>query len=449
MDDIQSQLIRYCRSNTVRYLSDIYNSKSLFEILSKERDEIIHSRMLRWLFELDDLPCSWHDYPIMKLLLRLIERADQQNKSIDAELKTDILSGRAKITIKKVELEIPTTGIKVNGQSGLIDILIECDVDGKADISKLVICIENKVESREHDYQTWKYYSYLKGVEKAKNLLNENNEPLKDDKIEIEGESKYEPTKEERQLFVVLTPHAESEMDTFRCSCPAYIHINYQDVMDYILSELLKMKDLNRRSYFILKEYADTLSLPYINNKNTVEIMAINKEHSKLLTHFWEENKQLIIAALNAFQLDSNQDEEERNQIEQATKLLSQRSNRFTVVINGNISYNLKMWEVAKLVCDYLLQKANYSIEVINDKLKVERITTLLIHQEEFDQLNDKDKGRWKKLGSNPDIYVSSQWYYNVTENIKKPNFTIFVKKVHELNIGIDILDQNVQVKQK
>ena len=152
---------------------------------------------------------------------------------------------------------------------------------------------------------------------------------------------------------------------------------------------------------------------------------------------------------MNAFQLDSNQDEEERNQIEQATKLLSQRSNRFTVVINGNISYNLKMWEVAKLVCDYLLQKANYSIEVINDKLKVERITTLLIHQEEFDQLNDKDKGRWKKLGSNPDIYVSSQWYYNVTENIKKPNFTIFVKKVHELNIGIDILDQNIQVKQK
>lgn len=97
MDEIQTQLIKYHRRHSVWYLTDIYNNKSLFEIILKERDEKIHSRMIKWLFELDSLPCNRRGFPIMNLLLRIFERAKQQNVVISTNQEKDILVGKALI----------------------------------------------------------------------------------------------------------------------------------------------------------------------------------------------------------------------------------------------------------------------------------------------------------------------------------------------------------------
>ena len=177
-------LLNLNRSANYQRLRETFKSKSLFEIASKERDERTHSSYIQWLLRDSDVPCDWRDSTIAHLLDIILFRAKEQGLDIDSDIKRSILSRSGKITLMSVEKEKPTSGVKVNGKSGFIDLLITCNVacpkenkkENKSkpiEIKPIEICIENKVGSDEHDDQTWKYWLYLKGPKGLESVKNQ------------------------------------------------------------------------------------------------------------------------------------------------------------------------------------------------------------------------------------------------------------------------------------
>ena len=80
--ELTQELVRFNNSDVVKSLQDTYSSKSFFDILEITRDELGHSHVIKWLFLLDNLPCSWRHYPIMSFLDLIIRNAENQNKDI-------------------------------------------------------------------------------------------------------------------------------------------------------------------------------------------------------------------------------------------------------------------------------------------------------------------------------------------------------------------------------
>ena len=440
-----NDLMRYNNSNASKALFKKYKTKSFFEILAKDTDELIHSKMLKWLFELDDLPCEWKSYPIMNLLDVILKRADSQNKlvEIDDDLRRAILLRNVKISVKNVQIEVPTLGVKINykgkKESGRSDIVIECEADFAQKSRKLVICVENKIDTSEHNFQTWKYYAYFAGKE----LVSQSKINNEID-VYFENGYNYDKKEDEIQLFVFLTPHSDLEMDDIiegklkeACSCPHYIHINYQDIMNHVLINLQNLENLDVRTKSFVTEYMNTLSIPYIYNNRKHQIMAMSNEDSKLLADFWNENKQLILASLQAFVGDYNQEEEERDIANQALGLLS-KSNTFSVVINGDKFSNLKMTDVTEKVAFFLIQKykEKNSDKINKDSLgninkQINCVPTFIIEKSEYDSKSQRDKARWRNIKDSADFYVTTEWKYfkNSHEN-ENTNFKKFVKLI-------------------
>lgn len=426
----KEELERFDKSEAKTILSKKYETKSFFEIIAKDTDELIHSKILKWIFELKNLPCKENAYPIYNLLRVVLERAKEQNKSNEIdEIIKDIIDNDVQITVKGVYLEVPTIGVTVGKESGRCDLIIECDIMVNALNKKLTICIENKIDTDEHSSQTWKYYAYLAGKE----AVEEEEDP--GIKIEIDDDCKR---KADFLLFLFLTPHSNLEMEEITnkgenaCSCPHFIHINYQDLMDRVLTNLYNLKELDPRTKTFVSEYMNTLSIPYIENNRKHHIMAMTTEDSELLRKFWNENKSLILASLNAFVNDANQDEEERNSAKKAFELLSRPRYLFTFTFKGSTVKNLKMAEVAEHVATYLLQtRTPQKINLLFRKIK----KNFMIHDNQYKTISKKkEKDRWRQLETFPEYYVSTQWSYNVTENIKKPNFPRFMEIVNSMN---------------
>ena len=317
-----------------------------------------------------------------------------------------------------------------------------CDIELPNETKTLTICIENKIDTDEHSFQTWKYYAYLVG-ETVKDEINE----IEGVEIEFNGNNCPEEAGD-FQLFVFLTPHSNLEMEelkntnTISCSCPHYIHINYQDIMDHVLTKLRDMKDLDLRIKTLVSEYMNTLSIPFINNNRKHQIMAMTDEDSKLLGKFWEENQSLILASLYAFTNDSNQDEEARYQAKKATELLSS-FHTFSVSMNGVVTNDLRMSDVAERVAEYLLGKgckpAKINSQVYNARNK------FLITSDDYSKRivdsngKEKEPSRWRQLSNYPDYYVTTQWSYNITKSVKNPNFRKFMKIINDSKYDIKV----------
>ena len=444
-----NELMRYNNSNVSKALFKKYKTKSFFEILAKDTDELIHSKMLKWLFELNDLPCEWKSYPIMNLLEVILNRADTQNKlgEIDDDLRRAILLRNAKISVRNVQIEVPTIGViisyKGKKESGRSDIVIECEIEFAQKSKKLVICIENKIDTSEHNFQTWKYYAYFAGQE-AVEKSTINNEI----KISFDKGYNYDK-KDEIQLFVFLTPHSDLEMDDINqgelkeaCSCPHYIHINYQDIMNHVLIDLQNLENLDVRTKSFVTEYMNTLSIPYIYNNRKHQIMAISNEDSKLLTDFWKENKQLILASLQAFVNDGNQEEEERKNVNNALSLLS-KSHTFSVVTKEGQFSNLKMTDVAEKVARHFLLSGN---EVSDINKQIDVVPKFIIENTEYEKITKAkatDKSRWRKIEGFPEYYVTTQWnFFEKGKESDKTNFKKFLKKISDSDWGIKVIDE-------
>ena len=285
--DVTSELLKFNSNRENRELMAFYNRKSYMELLGVARKEEQHSAFLAWLLKGSDIECNIEDSPMMWFLQVLANRENTiRNKNIrmPTQLKSAILSRTLKFHIEEVKNEkkvrdvndtyFKAKNIKCEDE---LDIYIKLSIQGIPIIDELEIIIENKIFSKEEgpkrnatttygtQCQTVRYYMAC-----CKNK-NKNN----------------------FQLYVYLCPDP-TRYSTNNCQSRNYIHIYYQDLLNYILIPLVDKTD-SERIRLIIREYIDCLSLPTLDVKESKRVvLARSTEEEKALDEFKTRNMELL-----------------------------------------------------------------------------------------------------------------------------------------------------------
>ncbi|MEE0985802.1 MAG: hypothetical protein UH687_09295 [Bacteroidaceae bacterium] len=102
--------------------------------------------------------------------------------------------------------------------------------------------------------------------------------------------------------------HYEGLNRKMRPECPHYIHICYQDIVDYVIEPLLIDEGLDTDKRNMLREYVSCLELPAMPDSESehqqadLSIMAIGSRERHLVRAFMEDdvNRWLISKAVEA-----------------------------------------------------------------------------------------------------------------------------------------------------
>ena len=482
----KTQLVRYNNSLIVKSLQDAYSSKSFFDILEITRSELGHSHVIKWLFLLDNLSCGWKDYPILSFLDLVLKNAEEQNKAIDETFADKILLRDAIVLVENIELEKTTNGVtatnnKGEQSKGRIDILIECNIkytDDNNEINrKLKICIENKVDSSEHDWQTWKYYAYLAGKDAIKeeftekvvnNIITFSQGGDDDTKISYNKNYDYNKKEDEIQLFVFLTPKKDEEI-----SCHHFVVVTYQDLMDGVLVKLSKQNNLLPKDKLFLDEYMSALSIPFMDEKKQKEmpILAIREEDVDRLDKFFEENTELIKSvikeiykiegdkdkkcetfwknngrfiknALNAYVIVEKRRNTNPNGLSTKPTLaeillgITKRNKKYPSWIwikrGGNYNKYETLIDAVKEIVSFLLERSG-GIDNVNEYLSSKKVVVpyqLVLRKDEPKKLGGKDRYTSFVGDKGNTYYVSTQWSAKTPED----NFFMLVNATNAID---------------
>ena len=382
----------------VQRLASYYTNQSIPEIFKISRKEESHSAFLAWLFT----PTANHELGNVPLIL-FIElyircyHKQEHRFSISQELEVAILTRTISIISADVRTEVATA-------KGRTDIEIYCNVSipGSA-IEKLRIIIENKVYSKEQNCQTQRYYDYHDSS-RARN-----------------GKGDYI----EECLYIYLTPPTNNK----DADCPYFVHLTYQNLLDYVLEILLVRSNLNERTRFVLNEYISSLSVPseYINKEGKTmkskTILAINEKERDVLQSFWGKYKSLVIAALTAISLDENASDEERKEansvLQSVQKFEGKKYYRYSIDNQGRYSVGRV---VVELIRRYININHAVSLESINNIFQQPVSGKLALTLAEAIKENTTPKGSkgtcYKRyftefplvLPNGNEIAISSQW---------------------------------------
>ena len=292
---LKKGIIDLTNSDEFRRIKSYYNKKTFFGILELSRDEKSHTKFLHWLFSPQESH-GLNDFALKRLLelLVLVKNNQQaQNDKIEFPDGIDdtIICGNYELIIERVEKE------KKRGDYGDPDlefffdfIIIEHNYDNAEETNakkKLHIILENKVGSSEiitekngiKEYQSERYYDYGK------------NEVC-----------------DRETIYIFLTPMKSYEFDERTepiCKSKAYIGLNYQSLVDYVIEPCFCECESQGAKLFI-GEYLRTLGQPSLEFDDTnkikeeVRIMAIQKDEAELLNNFWEANSPIIEALMSA-----------------------------------------------------------------------------------------------------------------------------------------------------
>lgn len=343
-----------------RLMMDFYKSKSMMEIMGKVRDENAHSAFLAWLFKGDDVATQRNNSPLMWLLQLLLKREgtaksnpfSSPSPSIKA-IKEKILNRTLKFEINEVQSQKPVKDVCVhNGKTNYsdffdvnyhkqgytddkLDIYIHCSLHDCPGYDELEIIIENKILANEGG---------PKPKSKQKFVNQKNSAVSYDDQFQTVRyyracqsiKSTSSNAKQKLQLFVFLyaTPGSESVQKDY------YIHINYQDVLDYILTPMMQANNVSERVKMLLKEYSDSLSIPTMDEPTRKRIvMAVSADEMRRLSSFKSRNKDFLLAICKAFVAEAN------NKTTPSDDLLisfaKSNKNLFYAVLNNNSTTSL------------------------------------------------------------------------------------------------------------
>ena len=310
--DVINLLREYNQNPDNKRLKALYSGRTVFDIIGKGRNETAHSAFLEWLLSGRDITGTSTENALTGLLDILVRRISEQKSDWREDEKiiaisNALLSRTLKITNIKSQTEkvIPKTK---SGKNDAVDIWITCDVEGAGNISKFEFYIENKIGSKE-------------GGPKSE---------LDDDYNKLHQTERYHKAffyaaEDVYQFFVYLSAATNLEditNDNRPCHSKHFICINYQDIYDDILSQLLESEKLANKEEYLIKEYVKVLSIPMVfakedkADKNTSSdsinrsiILATSKEEKELLLKYWRTNQILILIAMQAYE-DSDEDEQ-------------------------------------------------------------------------------------------------------------------------------------------
>lgn len=404
--DYVNAIIQFNTDPEIIALREKYSDPSFFEVISKERSETTYSAFLKWVFQ-DCAIGKGTISPILQLLNILVKRDQEQKEGrvekIDDKLRNAILSGGVKIKTTKVDTELSIAEYlerldeeggnlqespkEENGKSQnasqkdnrkkKLDIFIDCDVEiNGSNYQRLQIIIENKIDSREGENQTICYYESTKRQQEDNILqLYVYLSPLASNKL-----TNLYQKKEEK-----LTTKKDSN-EKLRCESKYFIHINYQDILDCIITPLLASNSISSRSRFFLEEFKNQLTYPNLESGELS--IAIGQENIEQFTSLYSSYQQLIINSaiaysekafkwVNGFIQEDKGKGAKKFNIEETACFVTfweQNSKLLLAIMNGiNANERMKIEKLIKIVSSR--KKSTYKI-YINGKTITKKTVT-------------------------------------------------------------------------
>lgn len=385
IDQIRDEIINFKNDPDFQKLENFYYSKSFSEILGVSRREISHSGFLAWL--LGNLEShNLGEFPIKKFLDIILKFSNDKLKSKHSDLFNSFVTEDYLIERLFIKSEYAIKNV------GRLDIYIELTllIAGKTKHIKLVI--ENKVESRENNDQTNSYFNFFNPTENDANIV----------------------------IYVYLTPISTLELIELtepECNCKAFIQINYQSIVDYLIEPALN-QNISSRTQNILTEYLKSLSQPSIDQEADGHkqelIMALGSEERKLLSSFWEKNQKLILASLYAISSDPAQEKDTRDSIREALDSLSSDKDRSTYNIKYNgavFKRNFKKSDIGLQTINLLSEKGLIDQNIIN-YLKEDKSCSFLLLKKKEDFTETEIKYRKYKTNDAPELIFNGEEFY-------------------------------------
>lgn len=284
------QLLTIFNRNIVKNAEflDYLDKKNTPEIISKARNESMHSRFIAELLSGSFFKGDSHESTLLHFLDIILYRAGKEDKvmEINEHLRKAILTHS--VMFEKVESECELSVKKYQEEYAKFETQNRAEKDDCIDIylkfklltpiaghHELEIFIDNKVNTLEHDSQTTRCFEAC---------------------CNCEDERPF-------QLFVYLTPQSIRDMDYYvglnremRPTCPNYIHICYQDILDCVIEPLLIDEGLDTDRRTMLREYVSCLELPAMSDsesgqqENDLSIMAIGSKEKQLIGAFLKDD---------------------------------------------------------------------------------------------------------------------------------------------------------------
>ena len=219
-------------NNDLDSLEAVLNEFNSFNILGIAQHEIRHSNILSWLFD----PNGNHNLGDM-FLKKFLSEAIVTNENIDIKLNVfDIQMMTLRDALVKREWEN-------------IDLLIESKQN------KLVVLIENKINSRESKGQLAKYYEIVRANYKGYNII---------------------------PLFLTLDNSPPSELVYGSIS-----HAQILSIIKFIIS--IKKENISSKVYGFIQDYIKILEILTMENKEIKNLCKkIYKEHKNALDLIFE-----------------------------------------------------------------------------------------------------------------------------------------------------------------
>lgn len=263
---------------------DMKERVTFLDIFHKTRKETYHSAILAWILRCDEFNILSESAAL--LLLRLANRnyihdGFALNGAIDDGLSKQIKRKTLYLNDIFSDTEVATISADKNGR---VDIVVECNCNYKPQPRGLRIIIENKIDSTEGEGQCDKYYNYFSELSKNDNFLN---------------------------VYVYLAPEKPETL-----SNKYFIPITYQELLDEVLYPISKYVTDYNASAFYLREYINT-----ITSIKTDKIIAMNEEYKSLIYKFYNDNKELINALIDAaFSDDKNKAQDLKDSLSKGTQ---------------------------------------------------------------------------------------------------------------------------------
>ncbi len=403
--DIHALLVKCISSSEFRELQRNLKAATQLQVLHLLRDEVSHTRIVAWI--LKGCGNALGFVPMRYFLDLIVYSKLEYLANKDGELPQDVLEVvLLRSRIISVSIETEKFVVDTQGKEGRVDIYVEITFSGH--IKKLPVVIENKIDSREHDKQLINYERWTKTLPSEKFMS---------------------------PLLIVITPNKTDALrkgrmnELLRCSSNKYVRINYQGFLDYVIEPCLEY-ELDSCCKHVLNDYLLSLERPsqFVKRKGFA-FMAISKKTRKLVSEFWETNKEFLLFALSALSDDADINPSEQEDLDRVVDFIRHRSrNRYS--INGSGSYNMR--DLAYKVIEEYVRK-------FKRKSDIGKVFSSELHPGLGPLVKDKKPGngsihKFKELPYNGTVlYVSNQW---TEESIKV--FIEGVEKLDDFDIKIE-----------
>ena len=348
--------------NTKSSILSRYSKTSVMDVYGISRSELSHSAFLKWLFSNE----ATRKVALEKFLVCLSSCMDKccniELPSDEQEyLKSKNFSSTGTITANTERY------VKTEDSQGRVDLEITADIEWKG-YKRLLICVENKVDSREHGNQTSVYESYYTNAKKDDELI----------------------------LFVFLAPIPSwqifSQERASICASKKFILLNYQTLYNEVLSQI--SSDDNQVNSIII-EYCH--SLINFDADFNHQLLAMSKEEHETLTKFLNDNHKFFLYVADLLASAENDEAEAMQLTDIANKIRNVgRYGKFVIVDEfgnrGTAQSKRKILE--EYLSLYFCDNFDKRMDVLNKEVR----SKCVISAQEY--LKGKTTDRYKEINA-------------------------------------------------